>query len=135
MHAHCPSKCPYRPIDVDYICAHGTGTVTNDSVESAAIRDVFGNRVPAISSIKSMIGHTLGAASALGSIACAVALSKDFIPPTINHRRTDPACGVDCVPNTMRATRLRVVQNNGFAFGGNNAITIYGRYDDEERSI
>lgn len=124
-----------EPLDVDYICAHGTGTVTNDSVESAAIRDVFGNRIPAISSVKSMIGHTLGAASALGSIACAVALGKDFIPPTINHRRTDPACGVDCVPNTMRATRLRVVQNNGFAFGGNNAITIYGRYDDEERSI
>jgi 3-oxoacyl-[acyl-carrier-protein] synthase II len=75
-------------------------------------------------SIKSMIGHTMGAASALGAIACAVALDRQFIPPTINHRTTCPDCGVDCVPNQARRARLRVVQNNGFAFGGNNAILL-----------
>lgn len=114
--------------DVDYICAHGTGTVANDITESGAINEVFTGRKPPVSSIKSMIGHTMGAASALASIACAVAVKEGFIPPTINHREMDPRCNLDCVPNTSRQTELNIVQNNGFAFGGNNAITIYARY-------
>ncbi len=114
--------------DVDYVCAHGTGTVANDITEAGAIHEVFGERMPPVSSIKSMIGHTMGAASALASIACAVAVEEGFIPPTINHRETDPSCDLDCVPNRSREAELRIVQNNGFAFGGNNAITVYARY-------
>lgn len=114
--------------DVDYICAHGTGTGANDITESGAINEVFGEAKPPVSSIKSMIGHTMGAASALASIACAVAIEEGFMPPTINHRETDPQCKLDCVPNQSRDADLRIVQNNGFAFGGNNAITLYARY-------
>ena len=112
------------PAEVDFVSAHGTGTKANDQTEASAIRDVFGEAMPPTVSIKSMIGHTMGAASALSAIACAVALDRQFIPPTINHRSTCPECGVDCVPNEARPARLRVVQNNGFAFGGNNAIVL-----------
>lgn len=115
---------------IDYICAHGTGTIANDITESGAIEEVFGlNRKPPVSSIKSMVGHTMGAASALASVACAVAIDSGFLPPTINHVETDERCPLDCVPNHSRPAALRIVQNNGFAFGGNNAITIYARYD------
>jgi len=115
--------------EVDYICAHGTGTIANDITESGAIADVFGQHKPPVSSIKSMIGHTMGAASALASIACAIAIDSGFLPATINHDTTDDRCDVDCVPNHSRPANLRIVQNNGFAFGGNNAITIYGRHE------
>ena len=117
------------PADVDFVSAHGTGTKANDQTEAAAIRDVFGDQMPPTVSIKSMIGHTMGAASALATIACAVALRRQFIPPTINHHSTCPECGVDCVPNEARPARLRVVQNNGFAFGGNNAILLLAHPD------
>jgi len=117
-----------EPSSVDYVCAHGTGTKANDVTEAGAIREVFGDDTPPVSSIKSMIGHTMGAASALASVACAVALQSGFIPPTINCREPDPECGIDCVPNVAREADLKVVQNNGFAFGGNNCINIYGRY-------
>ncbi|MFL6129912.1 MAG: beta-ketoacyl-[acyl-carrier-protein] synthase family protein [Mycobacteriales bacterium] len=112
------------PAEVDFVSAHGTGTKANDRTEAAAIRDVFGDPMPPTVSIKSMIGHTMGAASALATIACAVALDRQFIPPTINHHSTCTDCGVDCVPNEARPARLRLVQNNGFAFGGNNAILL-----------
>ncbi len=115
-----------RPEHVEYICAHGTGTKTNDAVETVAIREVFGERLPVISSIKSMLGHTMGAASAMGAIACALAIAQGFIPPTINFEEADPECAIDCVANQAREAHLNVVQNNGFAFGGNNAITILG---------
>jgi 3-oxoacyl-[acyl-carrier-protein] synthase II len=119
-----------RPADVDFISAHGTGTKANDVIEAAAIRRVFGTGSPPRTvSIKSMIGHSMGAASALASIACALALTEGFIPPTINHVETDPACGLDCVPNHAVEADLRVVQNNGLAFGGNNAVVIYGKYE------
>jgi 3-oxoacyl-[acyl-carrier-protein] synthase II len=116
-----------EPAQVDMIAAHGTGTRANDVTESDAIREVFGAGAPPTVSIKSMIGHTMGAASALAAIACAVALDQGFIPPTINHRETDPECGLDCVPNRMRRADVRVAQNNAFAFGGNNAIVVFGR--------
>ncbi|HKP94808.1 MAG TPA: beta-ketoacyl-[acyl-carrier-protein] synthase family protein [Fibrobacteria bacterium] len=115
--------------EVDYISAHGTGTMANDVTESGAIKEVFGARLPPVSSIKSMLGHTMGAASALASIACAVAVKEGFIPPTINHVTTDPECVPDCVPNYARPADLRIVQNNAFAFGGNNCITVYGKLD------
>jgi 3-oxoacyl-[acyl-carrier-protein] synthase II len=74
-----------------------------------------------------MVGHSMGAASALGAAASALALRHQFIPPTINHRQTDPECAVDCVPNQSVESELNVVQNNGLAFGGNNAVVILGR--------
>jgi 3-oxoacyl-[acyl-carrier-protein] synthase II len=118
-----------RPEDIDYICAHGTGTVTNDATEVSAVRAVFGDDLPPISSIKSMIGHTMGAASGFGALACCMALYAGFLPPTANVTRIDPALGpgVDCVPGVGRAASPRIVQNHGFAFGGNNAITVLGR--------
>jgi 3-oxoacyl-[acyl-carrier-protein] synthase II len=115
--------------EVDYICAHGTGTMANDTTKVGAICDVFGAQRPPVSSIKSMLGHTMGAASAIASVACASAIHNRYLPPTINHRETDPACPVDCVPNRSRQANLRVVQNNGFAFGGNNAILMFGTPD------
>jgi 3-oxoacyl-[acyl-carrier-protein] synthase II len=119
------------PEDIDYICAHGTGTQTNDATEVTAVREVFGDELPPISSIKSMIGHTMGAASGFGALICCVALHDGFLPPTANVREVDPALGpgVDCVVGTGRAASPRIVQNHGFAFGGNNAITILGRVE------
>jgi 3-oxoacyl-[acyl-carrier-protein] synthase II len=113
---------------VDYICAHGTGTPTNDATEVQAIRDVFGATLPPVSSIKSMIGHTMGAASGFGAVACCMALHEGFLPPTANVERVDEAlgAGLDCVPGQGRPARLSIAQNNGFAFGGNNVVTVLG---------
>jgi 3-oxoacyl-[acyl-carrier-protein] synthase II len=117
-----------KPEEVDFISAHGTGTKANDITEARAIRQVFGDAAPPRTvSIKSMIGHSMGAAGALASIACALALTEGFIPPTINHVETDPECGLDVVPNEAVDAELRVVQNNGLAFGGNNAVVIFGK--------
>jgi 3-oxoacyl-[acyl-carrier-protein] synthase II len=121
-----------KPGDVDFISAHGTGTRANDRTEAAAVRRVFGtDTAPPTISIKSMLGHSMGAASALASIGCVLAITEGFIPPTINHVETDPECGLDCVPNHAVAAQPRVVQNNGLAFGGNNAVVIYGSYEGE----
>ncbi|WNE96797.1 beta-ketoacyl-[acyl-carrier-protein] synthase family protein [Streptomyces luomodiensis] len=117
-----------KPDEVDFISAHGTGTKANDITEARAIRQVFGDAAPPRTvSIKSMIGHSMGAAGALASIACALALTEGFIPPTINHVETDPECGLDVVPNQAVPADLKVVQNNGLAFGGNNAVVIFGK--------
>jgi 3-oxoacyl-[acyl-carrier-protein] synthase II len=111
--------------EVDYISAHGTGTPANDSAEARAVRTVFGDRMPPISSIKSMIGHCMGAASGFGTIASALAIRHGFLPPTINWANLDPGLeGIDPVPNHARQADVRVVQNNGFGFGGNNAILV-----------
>jgi len=118
-----------RPEDVDFISAHGTGTRANDVTEAGAITKVFGQPPPVIS-IKGMIGHTMGAASALAAAACALAIRDGFIPPTINHQVTDPECGIDCVPNEARPAQVDVVQNNALAFAGNNAVLILGRHRD-----
>lgn len=120
-----------KPAEVDFISAHGTGTKANDVTESRAIRDVYGEAPPKTISIKSMLGHTMGAASALAAIACAMSIVEGFIPPTINHRATDPECEIDCVPNVAVEGAPRIVQNNGLAFGGNNAVVILGRYEEE----
>lgn len=116
-----------KPEEVDYICAHGTGTPANDLVESKAILEVFGPEPPPVSSIKSMIGHTMGAACGFGAIASVVAIDRGFLPPTINWVNPDPElAGIDPVPNVARQAEVRVVQNDGFAFGGNNAIVMLG---------
>jgi len=115
------------PRDIDYISAHGTGTVQNDKEESHAIKEVFGDNKIAVSSIKSILGHTMGAASALEALACCLALKDDIVPPTINFKTPDPECAIDCVPNKARRIKLNKVLNNGFAFGGNNCCVVLGK--------
>jgi len=116
-----------RPSDIDYVCAHGTGTAANDATEAEALHAAFDGCVPPVSSIKSMLGHTMGAASAFGVMASALAIARSFLPPTINWSNRDPAMPwLDPIPNHARPARVRVAQNNGFAFGGNNAIVVLG---------
>jgi 3-oxoacyl-[acyl-carrier-protein] synthase II len=115
------------PDQVDYICAHGTGTRANDTIETEAVRAVFGRKPPPVSSIKSMLGHTMGAASGFGAVACALSIARGFLPPTMNHRMADPDLGgLDVVPNQSRDETVRIAQNNSFAFGGNNAVVMFG---------
>jgi len=116
--------------EVDYISAHGTGTVANDRNECAAIREVFGSdyqHVP-VSSIKSMLGHAMGAASALEAIACTLAVKYDVLPPTINFETPDPECDIDCVPNSARKHTVNIALNNSYAFGGNNASVVFKKF-------
>jgi 3-oxoacyl-[acyl-carrier-protein] synthase II len=118
--------------EIDYISAHGTGTAANDKAESRAINDVFKDRsgkIP-VSSIKSMIGHTMGAASAIEAIACCLAIKSGVIPPTINFETPDPECDIDCVPNKCRRQPVRVALNNSLAFGGNDACLVLREYKD-----
>lgn len=122
------ARSEISPGEVDYICAHGTATASNDVVETSAMREVFGVHLPPMSSIKSMLGHTMGAASALSAIGCALALKHGFMPPTIHFSQPDPECDIDCVANHSRTAPLRIVQNNAFAFGGNNSIVIMKQY-------
>jgi 3-oxoacyl-[acyl-carrier-protein] synthase II len=113
--------------EVSYISAHGTGTKENDRAECLAFKKVFGSeldRIP-ISSIKSMLGHTMGAASAFESIACCLAIKNNEIPPTINFEKSDPECEVDCVPFKGRKHSTRIVLNNSQAFGGNNSVIVF----------
>ncbi len=114
--------------EVSYVSAHGTGTPTNDKLETLAVHRVFGrgSRVP-ISSIKSMIGHTMGAASAIEAAVCALAIHEGWIPPTMNFEESDPECDLDCVPNQARQIPVSVAMNNAYAFGGNNASVIFRR--------
>ena len=117
------------PENIDYVCAHGTGTINNDRSESAAVRKIFGDKRVPVSSIKSMLGHTMGAASALETIACCLAVKHDVIPPTINFETPDPECDIDCVPNKARKQKTEIVLNNGFAFGGNNACLVIKKFN------
>jgi 3-oxoacyl-[acyl-carrier-protein] synthase II len=118
------------PDEVDYVSAHGTGTLTNDRNECAALAEVFGGRLPSlpVSSVKSMLGHTMGAASAIEAIVCALAVKHDIIPPTINYETPDPDCPIDCVPNIARKHPVTIAMNNSYAFGGNNACLIVKKY-------
>ncbi|MGM1061556.1 beta-ketoacyl-[acyl-carrier-protein] synthase family protein [Saccharothrix sp. Mg75] len=119
-----------RPEEVDLVSAHGTGTKFNDVTEARAIRAAFGDHPPRTIGLKSMLGHAMGAAAALGAVAGTIAITGGFIPPTANHRRTDPECRIDCVPNESVPAEVRVVQNNSFAFNGNNAIVVLTRYEE-----
>jgi len=121
---------------VDYINAHGTATKINDQAETKAIKRVFGEkgaRALAISSTKSMVGHCLGAAGAIETVATVLALSEQVIPPTIHLENSDPDCDLDYVPNNSRTQEIRIALNNSFAFGGNNASVVFGRNQAQER--
>ena len=117
--------------EIDYICAHGTGTPSNDKAECRAITTVFGDsatRIP-VSSIKSMLGHTMGAASAIEAISAILTIKNGVIPPTINHKEEDPEClGINCVPNKAIEKEVNLALNNSLAFGGNNACLAVKKY-------
>jgi nodulation protein E len=115
-----------KPDEIDYINAHGTGTVANDATETEAIRSVFPRKADSlvVSSTKSMHGHTLGAAGAIEAIATLLALKHGLVPPTANFTSADPACALDVVPNTARIADLKVAMSNTFAFGGLNATLV-----------
>jgi nodulation protein E len=118
-----------NPEDVDYVNAHGTGTILNDRTEAEALKMVFASDAagPPVSSSKAVLGHTMGAAGALELAATALALQTQTIPPTANFEEPDPACDLDCVPNVARSARIRVAISNSFAFGGLNAVLVLGR--------
>lgn len=113
--------------DIDYINAHGTATVANDAIESAAIKQVFGDRayrIP-VSSTKSMHGHLLGASAAIERVATLLALESGILPPTINLRQRDPDCDLDYISEGARAAPgARTAMSNSFAFGGTNAVLL-----------
>lgn len=119
-----------KPDEVDYINAHGTGTQGNDKNECAAIRKVFNGNSSSlsVSSIKSMLGHPMGAASSIEAVACCLSVRENVIPPTINFETPDVNCDIDCVPNKAKRKRVNIALNNGFAFGGNNSCLIITKY-------
>jgi 3-oxoacyl-[acyl-carrier-protein] synthase II len=119
--------------DVDYVSAHGTGTPLNDRTETAALKQVFGARtaqVP-VSSLKSMLGHHMGAAGAFQVIAILQMMAAGMVHPTVNYMARDPECDIDCVPNHARPVSVNVALANSFGFGGNNAVLVVKRWSGE----
>ena len=115
---------------VDYINAHGTSTPLNDALETVAIKRLFGDlahKIP-ISSTKSMIGHSLGAAGSLDAAACVKTITEAAIHPTVNYDVPDPECDLDYVPNQSRAADVQVALSNAFGFGGQNACLVFRKY-------
>jgi nodulation protein E len=116
------------PGDIDYLNAHGTATALNDVNETKAIKGVFGNAAGklAVSSTKSMHGHLLGASGGVEAIACVKAIEEGFVPPTIGLAEPDPQCDLDYVPNAGREKKVAHAVSNSFAFGGLNAVLVFG---------
>ena len=121
------SDAGLEPAQIGYINAHGTATVANDAAETTAIRKVFGEHADrlAISSTKSMHGHTLGAAGAIEAAATLLALRYGILPPTANFNEPDPACDLDIIPNIARPAEIELALSNSFAFGGLNAVLAF----------
>ena len=119
--------------DVDYINAHGTSTMENDSIETKAIKTVFKEEAKntPVSSVKSMFGHLIGAAGAAELITCVLAIRDNTLPPTMNLIDPDPQLDLDYVPNKPRKAPVNVAMNESFGFGGQNNVVIIKRYEEE----
>jgi 3-oxoacyl-[acyl-carrier-protein] synthase II len=119
------------PDEVDYICAHGTGTPLNDASETRAIKRVFGEAAykVSISSPKSMVGHLLGAAGGISAITAAKAIHHDLVPPTSNLDNPDPECDLDYTPLVPRERKVNIAMANGFGFGGQNAVIVLRKFE------
>ena len=120
------------PDQVSYINAHGTGTPANDVAETKAIKTALGEaayHVP-ISSTKSMTGHLLGGAGGVEAVACAYAVTEDFIPPTIGLEHPDEQCDLDYVPKVGRNVRVEYALSNSLGFGGHNAVLCFKRWEE-----
>lgn len=115
------------PSEIGYVNAHGTGTRANDVIETRALHAVFGKHAKrlAVSSTKSMHGHSLGAASAIEAVATVKAIQTGVIPPTANYGTRDPDCDLDYVPNQARQARVRAALSNAFGFGGLNCVLVF----------
>ena len=128
-------KAGLNPEDISretYVSAHGTSTHYNDAMETVALKSVFGGRASdlQISSIKSMLGHMIGAACAIEMSACAMALASGVLPPTINYDTPDPECDLNYIPNSAVSKSCRYAINNSFGFGGHNVSLVIGRVED-----
>jgi 3-oxoacyl-[acyl-carrier-protein] synthase II len=118
-----------RPGEVGYVNAHGSSTPLNDSTETGAIKQVFGDHAYrlTVSGTKGYYGHALGASGAIEAAICALAMNRQWLPPTINLERPDPACDLDCLPGDGRAAAPEIVVSNSFGFGGINASVVLRR--------
>ena len=117
------------PSAIDYYNAHGTSTRLNDPIETLALKQVFGDSMPPVSSTKSMTGHLLGAAGAIEAIACVMAVRDGILPPNINYENPDPECAVNIVANVAREASVATAMSNSLGFGGHNASIILRRYE------
>jgi 3-oxoacyl-[acyl-carrier-protein] synthase II len=115
--------------DVDYFNAHGTSTKYNDMAEAQALKRVFGEQMPPVSSTKSMTGHLLGAAGAVEAIACLLAIRDGILPPNVNYDTPDPECLVNIVANEARQAPVKVAMSNSLGFGGHNSTLIFRKYE------
>ena len=123
------ARARVNPDEVDYVNAHGTSTPLGDLAETKALKDIFGDHAYelAVSSTKSVMGHTFGAAGAIEAIMCALAVHHGVIPPTINYEHPDPSCDLDYVPNEAREAEVRVALSNAMGLGGHNGCVLVGR--------
>ncbi len=119
------------PDEIDYVSAHGTGTPLNDKTETKALKEVFKNKVPPASSIKSMIGHSLGAAGAIEAVCSLLMIENNEAMPTANFEEVDENCEIDCISNNSRKMNINNVISNAFAFGGNNSCVVISRVEEE----
>jgi len=115
------------PNDIDFVNAHGTGTKANDQAEAKVMAEVFGSRRVPISSMKSTLGHCMGAASAIEAVGCIMTLESGVYPPTVGYETPDPECDLDIVANVARTGKHDIVLNNSLAFGGYNAVSCFAR--------
>ena len=123
------ARSGHAPEAIGYVNYHGTSTVLNDAVETRCVREVFGAHADRLagSSVKSMIGHPQGASGASGIVTTAMAMSRNFLPPTINQRDPDPACDLDTIPNQGRAAEVGAALCNCLGFGSKNSALVLGR--------
>ncbi len=118
-----------KGVKIDYVNAHGTSTPVNDKNETAALKAVFGDKCPPVSSTKGQTGHCLGGAGAIEAVISIMAMRDGVIPPTINYETPDPDCDLDYVPNKARKADIKAVMSNSFGFGGTNGVVIFKKLD------